>query len=252
NDYIMGASAVMYGDSWVCCYSFYPPGADDYYGTIVVVEIAANGTIGSVDVQYQWGTVGTSTDAIAILHISGDIFAVIHRGEGQDGYVSTINTASVAPTVTTDPATAVAATTATLKGTLEDDGGEACDVRFQYGETIAYGTDTEWQSGKESVVAFEQAITGLDPNKTYHFRAQARNSAGTVNGADRTFTTLVAAPSVTTNPATGRGTIAATVNGTLNQDGGEACECGFEWGLDTGYGTVTPIESKTTGEAFSQ
>ncbi|GAI71472.1 unnamed protein product, partial [marine sediment metagenome] len=27
---------------------------------------------------------------------------------------------------------------------------------------------------------------------------------------------------------------------------------GFEWGLSTEYGTVTPIESKTTGETFSQ
>ena len=57
--------------------------------------------------------------------------------------------------------------TATLNGTLDDDGGQACDVRFQYGETIAYGIDTEWQSGKESVVAFEQAIAGLSPNTTY-------------------------------------------------------------------------------------
>ncbi|MBA7601270.1 hypothetical protein ES703_08337 [subsurface metagenome] len=142
--------------------------------------------------------------------------------------------------------------TAKLNGTLNDDGEEACDVRFQYGETIAYGIDTEWQSGKESVVAFEQAIAGLSPNKTYHFRAQARNSAGTSYGADRTFTTLVAAPTVTTDLATGRGAIAATVNGTLNQDGGEACQCGFEWGLDTGYGTTTPPQSKRTGETFSQ
>jgi len=93
------------------------------------------------------------------------------------------------PTVSTDPATAVGRTTATLNGTLDDDGEEACDVRFQYGETIAYGINTAWQLGKESVVAFAQAITGLSPNTTYHFRAQARNSAGTVNGDDRTFTT---------------------------------------------------------------
>jgi len=59
-------------------------------------------------------------------------------------------------------------------------------------------------------------------------------------------------PTVTTDPATGRGTIAATINGTLSQDGGEVCECGLEWGLSTEYGTITPTESKTTGETFSQ
>jgi len=100
---------------------------------------------------------------------------------------------------------------------------------------------------------FSQVITGLVPNTTYHFRAFAVGF-GTGYGADRTFVTAPAAvlPTVTTDPATGRGAMAATVNGTLNQGGGEACECGFEWGLDTGYGITTPTESKTTSETFSQ
>lgn len=57
---------------------------------------------------------------------------------------------------------------------------------------------------------------------------------------------------VSTNPATEVGAVAATLNGTLGYDGGEVCQCGFEFGLDTGYGTTTPTESKTTGETFSQ
>ena len=72
-----------------------------------------------------------------------------------------------------------------------------------------------------------------------------------INNGYPAFLTVVL-PTVTTELATGRGTIAATINGTLNQDGGEACECGFEWGLDTNYGTTTPPQSKTTGETFSQ
>ncbi len=63
---------------------------------------------------------------------------------------------------------------------------------------------------------------------------------------------LVVIPSVTTNPATALSAIAATLNGPLDDDGGEACDCGFEWGLDTGYGITTPTESKTTGKTFSQ
>jgi len=192
----------------------------------------------------------------SIIHISGSIYAFIYYTGATPTYETSVRTISidnvVPSTVSTDSATSVEATTATLKGTLEDDGGEACDVRFQYGETSGYGIDTEWQSGKESVVAFEQAITGLDPNKTYHFRGQARNSTGTVNGADRTFTTLVATPMVTTDPATELRAIAAILNGTLNQDGGEACDCGFEYGKTVAYGETTPTESKTTGEAFSQ
>ncbi|MBA7678007.1 hypothetical protein ES703_86274 [subsurface metagenome] len=61
-----------------------------------------------------------------------------------------------------------------------------------------------------------------------------------------------ALPVVQTNPATGVAAVLATPNGTLDDDIGEACECGFEWGLDTDYGVITPTETKTTGETFSQ
>ena len=44
----------------------------------------------------------------------------------------------------------------------------------------------------------------------------------------------------------------ARLNGTLVDDVGEACDCGFEWGLDTSYGFTTPTESKVTCETFSQ
>ncbi|NVM24264.1 MAG: hypothetical protein HWN68_21100, partial [Desulfobacterales bacterium] len=92
----------------------------------------------------------------------------------------------------------------------------------------------------------------LDPGKTYHFRAKATNAAGIAYGAARTFTTPLAMPTVTPDAATGQGAIAATLNGTLADNGGEDCDCGLEWGLDTGYGITTPTESKSTSESFSQ
>ncbi|MBA7692905.1 hypothetical protein ES703_101478 [subsurface metagenome] len=157
----------------------------------------------------------------------------------------------VVPTATTDPATSVESAAATPNGTLNDDGGEACDCGFEWGETDTYGNTTPTQS-RTTGQTFAQVISGLDPGQTYHFRAFATNAAGTSYGADRTFTTLVVAPTVTTDPATALSAIAATPNGTLDTDGGEACDCGFEWGLDTGYGTTTPTQSKTTIETFSQ
>ena len=87
------------------------------------------------------------------------------------------------------PATMLGTRVATLNGTLTDDGGEVCDVRFQYGTTIAYGTDTAWQPGFVTGNTFSQAISGLTPNTVYHFRAQARNSGGIGSGADDTFNT---------------------------------------------------------------
>ncbi len=184
-----------------------------------------------------------------------DNYTYVHAGnipdQGWSRDLYNIPVLVAPPTVTTDPATAIASDTATLNGTLDADGGEACACGFQWGETIAYGNTTPTQS-KTTGQTFAQTITGLDPNKTYHFRAFATNAAGTSYGADRTFTTLVALPAVTTDPATELGTIAATLNGTLDDDGGELCDCGFEWGLTESYGKITPAQGKTAGEHFSQ
>ena len=106
--------------------------------------------------------------------------------------------------------------------------------------------------GPPGIEHFSQALSGLRPGITYHFRAKATNSAGTSFGEDKTFTTLLGLPAVTTDPATALSAIAATPNGTLDDEGLEPCDCGFEWGLDTNYGTITSTESKTTGETFSQ
>lgn len=154
-------------------------------------------------------------------------------------------------TVTTDAASDTESATATLNGTLDDDGGEVCACGFEWGETTAYGNTTSTQS-KNTGGSFAQAITGLSPKTTYHYRAIATNSAGTSYGSDRTFTTLAAEPSATTDPATGVEQTTVTMNGTLDDDGGEACDCGFEYGETTDYGSTTATESKNTGETFAQ
>ncbi len=139
---------------------------------------------------------------------------------------------------------------ARLNGLLVDDGGEACDCGFQYGETTAYGSTTPTDS-KVTGETFDQLIVGLDPVKTYHFRSFATNSVGTSYGADLTFTTPVALPTNTTNPETNLGAVATLLNGTLDSDGGEACDCGFEYGKTVAYGSTTSTLSKITGQTFS-
>jgi len=178
-------------------------------------------------------------------------------GEGGGGwnqfFETEINPFLAAPAVITDPALWIGPLSATLDGTLDSGGGiKPCDCGFEWGETIAYGETTPTEK-KETGEGFSQVITGLLPNTTYHFRALA-TGFGTSSGADRTFVTAAVAilATVTTDPETGLGLILATFNGTLNQDGGEPCTCGFEWGTDIGYGARTPTESKTTGQTFSQ
>ncbi len=93
------------------------------------------------------------------------------------------------PSVTTQSADLIQDVAANLHGTLDDDGGEPNEYRFQYGLTTSYGTDTSWTSSVSTGDNFNQFVPGLTPLTTYHFRAQARNSAGTTSGADQTFTT---------------------------------------------------------------
>jgi len=85
--------------------------------------------------------------------------------------------------------TEVGETTATLVGEVTDDGGDPnLEVWFQYGLTTNYGYETIRQS-KNGTGLFCTNIYGLSPNTTYHYRAVAKNSAGTSYGQDQTFTT---------------------------------------------------------------
>ena len=95
----------------------------------------------------------------------------------------------VSPSVSTSSATNVGSNQATLNGYLSSMGGaSSCTVYFQYGTTTSYGSTTGTQA-KSSAGTFSQSLTGLSPGTTYHYRAVASNSAGTVYGADTTFTT---------------------------------------------------------------
>jgi len=95
------------------------------------------------------------------------------------------------PTITTNAATNVAYTTARLNSTLTDDGGEACEVRFQYyadGDP-AWGEETAWTGSYTTEQQPYADIIDLTNNTLYHFRAQAKNSIATASGASTDFTT---------------------------------------------------------------
>jgi type II secretory pathway pseudopilin PulG len=95
----------------------------------------------------------------------------------------------LSPTCTTQPATSVQESGAILQGLAVDDGGEPVQYRFQYGTTAGYGTDTTWTGGVQSAGTFHEVISGLTNGVSYHFQAQVKNSAGTANCGDLTFTT---------------------------------------------------------------
>lgn len=75
---------------------------------------------------------------------------------------------------------------------------------------------------------------------------------GTTNDSVVYHFTTKASPVVTTNPAIGIEETNATIRGTLTSDNGESCSVWFEYGLTTGYGSITSITSgKVTGNTFN-
>ena len=146
-------------------------------------------------------------------------------------------------TASTEAASAVKATQATLNGTVNPE-GSATSYYFEYGPTTSYGTKTPVSPASvgsgTSGIGVSQTPTGLSEGSTYHFRLVAKSEAGTINGEDRTFTTLKV-PKAITEAATSVVAKGATLNGTVNP-GGSATSYYFEYGPTTSYGTKTSPE----------
>lgn len=101
------------------------------------------------------------------------------------------NQVPVAPTVVTNPATAVLGTTATLNGTVTAN-GSSTTVTFEWGLTASYGNTIAATPSTVTVnvpTPVYANLTGLAPVTTYHFRCVGVNGIGTTYGADLTFTT---------------------------------------------------------------
>ena len=126
--------------------------------------------------------------------------AVAHNGGGMVfGSDRTFTTLSPTgrPIVTTQPATLIAISSATLNSRV-DPHGLPTTVYFEYGTTTSYGLTTPIHTPSgNTYVNVAAHISALTASTTYHFRTVAANDAGTVYGSDRSFTTLPKDESVT-------------------------------------------------------
>jgi IPT/TIG domain-containing protein len=204
---LTGATAVKFGSTNATSFKV------ESGTSITATSPAGSGTV-DVTVTTSKGTSATS---------SGDRFAYV-----------------ASPTVVTEAASARAQTSATLNASVNPNGGEVSECKFEYGTTTSYGSSAPCAPAPgsgTSAVAVSASVTGLTANTSYHFRVSAKNAGGTSTGGDQTLNTLPNAPTVVTEAASALTQTSATVNASVNPNGGEVSECKFEYGTSTAYGS---------------
>ena len=154
---------------------------------------------------------------------------------------------ALAPIITTGTATSVMCGSATLNGTVNPNNSSAT-YYFEYGKTTDYGsstTSTDADSGADNV-SVSANIEGLTANTTYHCRLRAENKFGVTYGADKTFNTPAAPPTVTTGTAASVGLNTVTLEGTVNPNH-SSTNYHFEYGTTTAYGSTTASTDAGSG-----
>ena len=137
-------------------------------------------------------------------------------------------TTDAVPVVTTNAASAISTTTATLNGSVNPE-GDSDIVQFCYSTTSSQvtsssctGTLTAGSTSPatgSSAVTEPVALSGLTANTTYYFNLEATSSGSTIYYGTPTSLTTHAAPAITVSAANPINTTTATLNGSVNPEG---------------------------------
>jgi hypothetical protein len=150
----------------------------------------------------------------------------------------------IVPAVETGATTNLeAAGAATLSGAVNPEGVSVESCSFQYGTSTSYGSSVACSQTVPltgtSAVPVSAVLSGVAPNETYHYRLSTTDSHGVVNGADRTFTILVAPTVEDQQPSVSEiDRSAARLSGTVNPEHVDT-RYRFEYGMTTDYGDRT-------------
>ena len=149
-------------------------------------------------------------------------YAINEKGTAYGEEKSFTTKAITIPTVTTSSATSISYTSATIGGTVTDDGGATVTERG-----VVYSSTPNPTTSNSKVVSgsgkgsFTCSLNDLQEGTTYYVRAYAVNEKGTAYGEEKSFTTkAITVPTVTTSSATNISVTSATVGGTVTDDGG--------------------------------
>ncbi len=231
----------------------YEDGGNNYKATVMKYNGSAWAAVGSPG--FSAGTVYYLSLAFSP---SGTPY-VSYYDSGNSGKATVMSLQpAVTPSAVTESASAITSSSATLNGTISDN-GLATTVTFDYGATASYGsTLTATTGGTISAGAGNTAasvgLTGLSSNTIYHFRVNATANGTMVNGSDASFTTDKLTPSLTTWPTASTITYGQTLANAALTGGVAALPGTFTWTVGAtvppagtaGYSvTFTPTDGTT-------
>jgi len=208
--------------------------ATDPLGTMPYEEATLYAGGGSQTTAYRWG----DYTEMSIDPVDGCSFWYVNEYIPSNGAYPNTRIGSFRfpgcgkPTATSDPASNVDEHGATVAGSV-DPGGPETNYHLEYGPSESYGSDTAPVSLSPGVdpVAVSEALGGLEPGTTYHFRIVATNVNGTVRGPDQSFTTL--RPQGLKVTVAGQGLIS-----------GENIACDTECNAEYSYGSRVSLEAR--------
>jgi hypothetical protein len=145
------------------------------------------------------------------------------------------------PLVSTNPATSVNHTRATLRGHLDPNGSlPIAECKFEWGTSTSYGeAPIPCAEGSSFSAAADVSaeLTGLTPGTTYHFRLHVLTGGGSFNGEDKSFEAIP--PSSVPEASTGKSSILSSTSsllkGTVNPNANPLTGCRFEYVDDIGF-----------------
>lgn len=176
-----------------------------------------------------------------IIDSSGSVRGTWYDPEGGSGtFEGNREKVNQKPEVATGSATSVTAASAILNGTVNPK-GSGTTYHFDYGTTPSYGKSTASKNADSgsAAITVSSSIAGLSAHTNYFYRIVASNTAGTSYGTNQNFTTAVGVPTAATRSTTDLEEDSATLNATVNPNGG-ATDFYFDYGLTDGYGSSTP------------
>ncbi|HEY5045165.1 MAG TPA: NHL repeat-containing protein [Solirubrobacteraceae bacterium] len=213
-------------------------------------EPSAGGVPGSLRVTFGSGSLtGENVTGIAV-DSSSKVYVAM--GNLFPGAQALIFKPAEPPEAKTGFPGAVTATAATLSGTVIPHEA-VTDWYFEFGPSQTYGEFSPALPGSETAIEtpVQTTLTGLQPNKTYHYQLIASNPNGTAKGGDQTLTTLAARPSVHGQSSSSVTLTGATVTAQINPNNQDT-RYFFQYGTDITYslGSIPASPGEDIGTEF--